>query len=223
MTYRPDMDAQDRRHGTYAGAVAHWSLREKPCQPCADAGMRYHKARTLRLLRGETGSVPAIGTLRRIQALQAIGWGIPDIAREAGLPVPTLRNPAYRGERVWTSTAERVAEAYERLAMTWPEGRYATRSRRMAARKGWLPPLAWTDIDDPDERPDLTVRDDLPDPVVVERILAGDRTLRPTKAERWEVIRRWPGSDAELERIFGWNVARERREMRVAEGAENAA
>ena len=213
----------DPRHGEYAGAVAHWLAGEKPCDPCARAGARYHKARQLRLLRGETSTVPAVGTVRRIQALQALGWGIPALARESGLPVPTLRNPAYRGERVRTATADRVSAMYERLAMVRPDGMYAERSRRQAARKGWLPPLAWTDIDDPDEHPDLTATDDLPDPVVVDRILAGDRTLTPTKAERWEVIRRWPGSDKELERIFGWNVARDRREMRAGEGAGNAA
>jgi hypothetical protein len=49
---------------------------------------------------------------------------------------------------------------YERLSMTLPpetttaEKCDATRSRGIARRNGWLPPLAWNNIDDPSERPD---------------------------------------------------------------------
>ena len=50
------------------------------------------------------------------------------------------------------------------------------------------------------------------DPVVVTALLAGHK-VKHTRAERWETIRRWEGADAELERMHGWNVARDRRLM----------
>jgi len=168
---------------------------------------------------GRYRKCPSLGTIRRIQALQAIGWSVPEIAKRAGIHHQHIYN-LHRHATVYTSTAAAISEVYEQMAMTLPpesttgERISATRARNHARRKGWLPPLAWTNIDDPDEHPDLTATDDLPDPVVVERILGGDFALRATKAERWEVIRRWPGSDAELEKWTGWNVARDRREMR---------
>lgn len=173
--------------------------------------------------RGMPRLVDATGTRRRIEALGALGWTGAQIGVEMGVSGAQIGQ--LRAQRqVTRPLAARMVEVYERLATTRPpettrtERHNASRQRNKAARLGWLPPLAWLDIDDPDEHPDITAIDDLPDPVVVDRILAGDRTLRPTKAERWEVIRRWPGTDVELERIFGWNVARERREMRAAEG-----
>lgn len=193
------------------------------CDDCRRATRAYHKLLMLDHHRGMPRLVDATGTRRRIEALGALGWTGAQIGRELGTTGEHIRQ--LRNQRqVTRSLAARLAEVYERLAMRLPpettraERHNAARQRNKARRLGWLPPLAWLSIDDPDEHPDLTATDDLPDPVVVDRILAGDRTLRPTKAERWEVIRRWPGSDAELERIFGWNVARERREMRAAEG-----
>ncbi len=77
--------------------------------------------------------------------------------------------------------------------------------RNKARAAGWLPPLAWLDIDNPAETPDLSAIDDEVDEVVVDRLLGGDWSLRATRAERWEVIERWSGSDNELERRTGWN------------------
>jgi hypothetical protein len=70
-----------------------------------------------------------------------------------------------------------------------PSGCSATRARTEAEARGWAAPLAWNNIDT-DERPhgDRTSKHDV-DPVVVERVLAGER-LRMTAAERTEVVRR---------------------------------
>ena len=207
------MSPDDPRHGTYAGAVAHWREQDKPCGPCALAAARRRKLNRLRREEGRPGLVPALGTVRRLQALQAIGYGYPRLARETGIPEKSLRNPTYRGSWVYRATAEAVAVAYERLCMTPLDGPYARRSRNMAANKGWLPPLAWDAIDDPDERPNHRARDLEPDDVAIERALSGDFDIRLTRAERLEVVRRWTRSDNELERRTGWNVARLRRDM----------
>lgn len=148
------MTPADPRHGQYAGAVAHWFDGERPCDECAQAEWRYRKRRKLDALRGRPRSVLAIGTLRRVQALNALGYASTQIAEEAGLSIATLRSIGYHdAQTIHRTTADAVARAYERLCMTRPEGGYAHRSRNMARRKGWLPPLAWDDIDDPDERP----------------------------------------------------------------------
>lgn len=151
------MSPDDPRHGTYAGAVAHWFDNEKPCADCTRAEWRYRKTRQMRHLRGDPPMVSSVGTVRRIHALLAIGWTGPQIAAEAGVSINAMRSIDYHGSTtVRSTTAAKIAAAYERMSMTWPEGHYASRTRNTAKRRGWLPPLAWDDIDDPDECPDLT-------------------------------------------------------------------
>lgn len=213
------MSPDDPRHGTYAGAVAHWMQDgDRPCEDCARAEWRYRKQRKMDALRGNPRSVPAIGVLRRIRALHAIGWTGPQIAEAAGVSVHTMRSIGYHeSARIRASTARRIVAAYDDLCGTWPEGLYAKRARLMASRRGWVPPIMWLDIDDPAEQPDpgyreLTdhqrrLRDDL-DPVVIERILAGDTALMrtATKLEREAVVARWSETGRslnDLERATG--------------------
>lgn len=148
------MDANDPRHGTYAGAVAHWFDDHNPCEPCAKAETRYRKRRKMRHLHGDTPNVPAIGTVRRFQALMALGWTGPQIATEVGISLYSLRSVDYHGSTVVRrETAAAMEAAYDRLSMTIPDGPYASRAKGVAARNGWPPPLAWDDIDDPHEIP----------------------------------------------------------------------
>lgn len=152
----------DPRHGSYAGAAAHWKSGEPACDLCKAAALRVRKRNLLRQLSGTASTVPAIGTARRIQALQALGWTQPQIADAAGLSVKSLRNPLLRGNSVYRSTAEAVATAYEWMSETEPsEHTHATRraaryARTIATKRGWHAPIAWlgVDIDDPDATPD---------------------------------------------------------------------
>jgi hypothetical protein len=102
----------------------------------------------------------------------------------------TSRVNVSKHEVIHRTTADTIAAAYESLSMTVPEGAYANRNRAIAARRGWLPPLAYDDIDDPNEQPRIVVepraRLDV-DPVVVERMLSGDR-IEHTVAERRRVV-----------------------------------
>lgn len=204
------MSPDDPRHGTYAGASAHRKDHEKPCTSCGLVERRVRKRNRYRAALGQPASVPALGAVRRIRALRRLGWTVVDIARESGVPEKTLRNPCHRGATVYRTTAEAVATTYERLAMVVPQGGYHTRERNYAERKGWPPPLAWDDIDDPTEQPkgrgtgprQLDV-----DEAVVARILAGEK-LPANRAEREAVVARWPGTLAELARRTGWKVER---------------
>lgn len=147
------MAVDDRRHGTNAGHRAHITDKTPPCQPCKDAHATYRRNlwRRKYLMRVDTLIVPAIGAHRRIRALQAIGWRLADI--DAALGYTKGSNGVHnitRQESIRRDTAERIEAVYERMCMT--PGPH-TRPRNLAVRRGWAPPLAWLNIDDPDETP----------------------------------------------------------------------
>lgn len=101
-------------------------------------------------------AVEASGTVRRVQALVALGHTLSSVAREIGWTLPNLSRLVYTGSipyaaRVEVRTAQAVFRVYDRLSMVRPDGLLAGRARAHAAARGWLPPLAWDDdtIDDP--------------------------------------------------------------------------
>lgn len=104
---------------------------------------------------------PEVGTGRRIRALVALGWTYKALARETGVSPTHLSDIARQKPRgrVGGLTATRIRTTYDRLSMTRPDGPHADRARRTARHLGWPPPLAWDDIDDPDETPTGHQRD----------------------------------------------------------------
>lgn len=139
---------------------------------------------------GPPRSHPATGSTRRLQALMALGWTANDIA--AALPsAPEHVRDIARGarRRVLAATATGITDLYEKWSGTPGPSKIG---RRRAAAKGWLPPLAWddVDIDDPTVRPNLGgSTDELPDPVEVEAALNGGRAWRDLRhADRTELI-----------------------------------
>ncbi|MFF8482383.1 hypothetical protein [Streptomyces antibioticus] len=104
--------------------------------------------------------IDATGTVRRVQALVAIGWPIARLAPYTGL-YETALGRISRGElaHVRTGTAQTVAAVYRRLSrIPGP----STRARNDAARKGWTGPAGWGEdtIDDPSAGPE----EDRPEP-----------------------------------------------------------
>lgn len=172
------------------------------------------------------GVVDPTGTVRRLRALYALGWTWDELGAHLG----GGRNRAHRiaherdtSRGVLRETAIKVAEMYEQLCMTRPEGWIADRARGAARRNGWPPPLAWDNIDDPKEKPRGFRAAKAPlsdvDPVTVDRIVGGEYDLYATPAERVEVVRRWRAdgrSLADLERKTGWNANRYRPREEVA-------
>lgn len=164
-----------------------------------------------------------IGMTRRTQALAAIGYSSARLSTETGIgrdALKTIRNrvPNYVHQR----TRDALVEAYDRLSMTpLPETRSSRRARNAAAQNGWASPLAWNNIDDPDETPKVPTRISdkvrhrwTVDPVRVDRIILDrDRAAAAdaTPAERRETVRRWLNNGdtlGDLERITGWNSNR---------------
>lgn len=206
------MAPDDRRHGTNAGYIA--GCRHECCRAAA---ARYHRGRAYDQLRGIPRKVPALGAQRRLQALVALGWSFGDIARRLGCARQNVH--AILSETfIHARRHNAITAVYDALSMTVPEGPYATRSRRYAARHGWAPPFAWegVDIDDPTAEP-LTGPDPEPtdeiDWVVVERILDQDPTpaRAATPAERVAVVAAWTAAGRSLKqlaRLTGWKVER---------------
>jgi hypothetical protein len=142
--------------------------------------------------------VDATGTRRRLEALVAAGFTQARLAAALGRSQASLRR-TMRASRVTAHTARTVRDLDERLWNRQPPR--ATNAQRMAsdaarahaAQRGWLPRLAWDDIDhDPEpnpDQPDSSDPDDL-DEIAIERAIAGDTAVRLTDAEQREVVRR---------------------------------
>lgn len=97
------------------------------------------------------GWVSSTGAVRRLQALCAMGWKMKIIVDKAGVNPDTIsdiRNA--KVDRVTERVYEAISNVYEELHMA--DGG-DIRSKRIAERNNWVPPLAWDDIDNPKEKP----------------------------------------------------------------------
>lgn len=96
--------------------------------------------------------VPALGTHRRVQALVARGWSVSRIGERLGWTPANFWSLMQKGT-VGAATHIAVAALYEQLwdqeppRGEWHEKAAYTRAVNYATRRGWLPPLAWDDID----------------------------------------------------------------------------
>jgi len=99
------------------------------------------------------GLVPSFVVRRKLQALIAIGWTQKDLAKMLGLDLKNMNaiiNNGRNKQRVAVRTQQLIDSLYEQLSMTVG---LSDRSRELARKKRWLPPLAWDDIEDEKERP----------------------------------------------------------------------
>jgi hypothetical protein len=134
------------RHGTK------WAYQKNRCR-CPDAreAARIYQKR-LREGRNPSAFIPAAGTVRRLQALAAIGHSFATIGKALGGITGQGVQQIGKTGQVRRVTAARVAALYDQWSMTVGASSI-TRSR--AEARGWAPPLAWDNIDDPDEAPHL--------------------------------------------------------------------
>lgn len=103
--------------------------------------------------------VDGTGARRRVQALVALGWSQSKIAELLQVDRSNFNFAREDHERVTVANDRAIRALYDELSMRLPpESSHrhkiaASRSRRYAKDRGWLPPLAWNDIDDPSETP----------------------------------------------------------------------
>lgn len=188
-----------------------------------------------RAARARYATVDPVGTRRRLQALVAIGWSLPQLAAHLGR-TPTHLARTMGGIRVTIRTADQVRALYDQL---WdvrpPQDTSAARAaadaaRTLAAQNGWLPPLAWDDIDtdpDPDpQQPDQLSADvDDLDEIAIERAVIGDgmRLEQLTPAEQEEVVRRLTERGKSIRHIAGQLGTTKRTVSRRRRSAASAA
>lgn len=107
-------------------------------------------------------TVPAVGTVRRVQALVAAGFPQPRLAYWLGMDGPTLAQLMTEAV-VPVTTARVMASIYDRVCLADPakfgvDPANIHRTKERAAQLGWAPVGAWDDdaIDDPAAVPDWT-------------------------------------------------------------------
>ncbi|MCZ7413114.1 hypothetical protein [Streptomyces sp. WMMC897] len=110
------------------------------------------------------GVVPACGTVRRIKALYAQGYGRSLIAAAAPITPTGVAHILTNGESATVTVASRdaILAAYSALA---PTPGPSTKARRRAGREGWRDPQWWEDwggIDDPAVDPATAEPDETP-------------------------------------------------------------
>ena len=151
------MSPEDPRHGRVAGYRAGCTE-----QCCRDAVNKYNQMRLYRRAQGiPSNRTDVTGSVRRLQALHALGWSTVRIAAVIGVEPTHLNLMRRRAKYVYAHTAEAIKRAYDDMSMTLPPQNTPSdrmsvgRTRELAKRRGWLPPLAWDDdeIDDPTARP----------------------------------------------------------------------
>ena len=137
--------------------------------------------------------IPARGTHRRLQALVAHGWTELELSRRLEVSTNEV-NRVLHADLVTGRTHRAIAELFDNLWDVQPptatpaqRGNRA-RARNLAARRGWVPALAWDDIDF-DDGPALPERgsDDV-DETAVELALTGS-DVHLTPAERRVAVR----------------------------------
>lgn len=98
--------------------------------------------------------LPRWAAARRIHALMAIGWTHDAITEHLrpGLRSHNIVGSKAHGPYLRAHTWRDMDRVYRLLCVTPGP---SEKSRKIAAREGWAPPLAWDDIDDPDAVPDL--------------------------------------------------------------------
>lgn len=146
-------DQDIAEHRKYRAESA--ELREQRRQIAA----RYRRRRYLNGNRPLSAS--SLGTIRRIQALCALGYTYGDIAEALGVTQQRIGH-LLNQKVVLPEMRQKVAAVYEELCMTIPQDPEVLqerecpvhkRARNRARQRGWAPPLAWDNIDDPHERP----------------------------------------------------------------------
>ncbi len=119
------------------------------------------RAQALRILAVRPGHFdphaerPALGSMRRIRALYAIGHNPQSISEASGIGASTISNIANgHQEIVKPATAAAIHTTYRNLRT---KAGTSDAARRRARRNGWHGPLAWDgNIDDPAAVPDTT-------------------------------------------------------------------
>lgn len=140
--------------------------------------------------------IDATGYRRRLQALIAHGWTLPQVETAMrGVVTADRMRPWLHATTITAAGARTIVTVYDRLWLTEPpqatpqQRAMAQRSRRLATRNRWAPALAWDDIDTDPVVPTVDAPSTDPlDEIAIELALAG-RGVRLTPGERRACVR----------------------------------
>lgn len=166
---------------------------------------------------GHEFQVPCDRSRRKVRALMALGHSPTRVAERMGITQQAISRILAR-DTIRATTAERIDRAYDALEMQIPADTiYTRRTKGIAAKAGWLPPLAYDDIDAgivADVEVSQGMNHDHIDEFMVDQALQyHDFSLRFTRAEKEEIVRRWirsGRSERSLCQLTGWREGRYR-------------
>lgn len=199
----------DPRHGTVAGYGG--GCRRSCCQK---AMANYENRRRLDQMANRDRLLPRAGAVRRLRALQALGWPSTLLSQKLNRSRNYVSAFTTRTDNslVRADVYDEIVNLFNELCMTiGPSSLTAARSKAA----GWLPPLAVDDFDlDVDEfYPDNKINPvaDVDQVVVARAVEHLCFSSFFNKEERRAVVAQWSRTGrslAELERLSGWNVHR---------------
>jgi len=130
--------------------------------------------------------VGSLSARRRVHALACIGWTSRWVADQLGISAATLSH-SLCGDTLHYARWQAISDIYTAVQMTPGP---SERARGRGRAEGWSPPLAWDNIDNPDETPRRGLHDprSIVDPVAVRRALSGDHTVRLSTAEKHDAV-----------------------------------
>ena len=136
--------------------------------------------------------IPARGARRRLQALASRGWTMQAIATHMGRTRLSVSRLLW-AENLSVANHRLIAAAYEQLWNTLPApGVHVARTIRRADELGWLPPLAWDDIDNDPTPPAIDVDDEteVVDVIAIDLVVDRAEKVALTTEERRIVTER---------------------------------
>lgn len=166
----------------------------------------------------DSARIDPVGTLRRVQALEFLGFGRLRIGEQLGMPKASFSR-ALKSDRVTAKVARGVMRVYDAWWNQRPEDHgvlwwVADRTRKAAVANGYVGPLAWDDgkIDDPAAVPQTDAV--APAPAegadVFARWLMGESVILSTEARREALhhLMEWtPLTKDEVAERLGMNTA----------------
>lgn len=129
-------------------------------------------------LAADSAKVPVLGSMRRLQALNCVGYMNRELAQKLGVS-DNLVHRWVNGTQpfIFAEKARAVDKLFRELQLaSAPDTVGGSRAKLRALRNGWAPPLAWNleDLDNPEARPDLGAEPDFQDAIADARSLGRD-------------------------------------------------
>lgn len=147
------LDAGSTKSSIARAAGISLTTMRKLCAGCDTISARTHKSIMAITAPPTPGILPALAYNRRIRALRAAGYTVPEIADHTGLDEATITGLSHDWrDTVTQTTADRIRHTYNQLAHK-PVRPASTR----VAKYNWPKPYDWDNIDDPEEQPHTRV------------------------------------------------------------------